>query len=1162
MIDIEWLNGSLSLRLAITLLLFLWQGLAIAILASVASRWFAPLGAQVRYTIHVCALIMMSACLPVTFFMIDVSWAEQVRSRDRIAMDARQTPIGPGSPPDMLLGPRPPDHGRIDQTALTELDRPPNRSPVEESGDTGRAENRREYESTENLSAGAPVENSLPPNSRSDGSADGAFIIGGAGFHSIGPTLAVVAPFISTIYLLGVTGLLARLVVGLWGGERLRRSAISVNDASLVTMIRYQAERMGLALAPTIAYCDRVAMPVVVGVLRPMILLPAALVSGLTPDQLQAVVLHELAHIRRRDSIINLLQRVIESLLFFHPAVWLISRRISRERELAADDLVLRAGWSGPLYADALVRMAELSSAFRAVDRGALLLAASGTRSSEFRCRVLRLLESADSPQVRLSRGGLAALVFIAASLLIAPAMLAWTVLPRASERLQQQETSDQPQTPPDLTQVGDQLLGPEPAEADTEGQDRQQDDSEVGDQLDQYGDPIPKGAVSRLGSIRFRPALTSVRGVSLQFVPDQQLLVARGREGGVGLWDPVTGKLLRELALDGHGIQDFQLTPDGTHVVILALAAPRPDDREYRVRLVHWNVQTGEITAELKWSEPFAEFSQKMALTPDGKSVAIGTESGHLRILELATGEELLKRKLVESKVYSIAFSDNGRWLAMAGHQQVVLWKWLEDEEAHQPLIDPLEGQGALSLAFSPDSKWLATGRVDRGGIRVWNVATRKLQWQTDVSDIDYTAERIEFSADGRLLVVPAADRGDRLELRDAATGRLVRSFSTGGVPLSFAAISPDQLWAAGYDYSSILHVWNLRDGTPQHDQFVGPRHMVDLMEFSPDAKRLFSASRRSVIGIWDTKSGIQLGELNHQLHRLANLVISPSGKYAAAMSYDNTMHLWSTETGREQLSLPGHGRFGNASAHAIAFLADDQRFVSFGSDMYLRTWDIRTGRMIGVHDLLHDENSHLRTKDGTLADSGRSSPLTADPFVSQAAFSPDGRRLLTYHSQTLTTFDVETGMEVHRVDIPKVDCLRISPDGSVVVMKERHESDEEDRRLTSVVTIRDSDSLRVIHKIPLPASFRFANQIQFTSQGNHFVISSNPHSFDGKDRHLLHLYDTRSGELKGTGAMTQRPRSFSFAPDGTRLAVSYDDTTILVWDADQLFEEDDMAE
>jgi len=110
-----------------------------------------------------------------------------------------------------------------------------------------------------------------------------------------------------------------------------------------------------------VAWCARVAVPTVVSLVKPAILLPLSLSSGLSAAQVEMLLLHELAHLRRRDHWINLAQWAIETLLFFHPAVWMISRRVRVERELACDDMVLAAGVGQTPYAESLLRMAELS---------------------------------------------------------------------------------------------------------------------------------------------------------------------------------------------------------------------------------------------------------------------------------------------------------------------------------------------------------------------------------------------------------------------------------------------------------------------------------------------------------------------------------------------------------------------------------------------------------------------------------------------------------------------------------------------------------------------------------------------------------------------------------------------------------------------------------
>jgi D-alanyl-D-alanine endopeptidase (penicillin-binding protein 7) len=102
------------------------------------------------------------------------------------------------------------------------------------------------------------------------------------------------------------------------------------------------AQSFGITRAVRLRVVDTLASPVTAGCWRPVVLVPAALLTGMPPDLLQALLAHEMAHIKRHDYLVNLLQNVIETLLFYHPAVWWISNRIRIERELIADDAAAR----------------------------------------------------------------------------------------------------------------------------------------------------------------------------------------------------------------------------------------------------------------------------------------------------------------------------------------------------------------------------------------------------------------------------------------------------------------------------------------------------------------------------------------------------------------------------------------------------------------------------------------------------------------------------------------------------------------------------------------------------------------------------------------------------------------------------------------------------
>ena len=107
------------------------------------------------------------------------------------------------------------------------------------------------------------------------------------------------------------------------------------------------------------AVCERIATPLLVGVVKPLILLPPAALNGWTTAELEMVLVHELSHVRRWDNAVNLAQRIVESLLFFHPAVWIVSGWVRRDREDCCDAAVVRHTAKPQAYAELLLALAS-----------------------------------------------------------------------------------------------------------------------------------------------------------------------------------------------------------------------------------------------------------------------------------------------------------------------------------------------------------------------------------------------------------------------------------------------------------------------------------------------------------------------------------------------------------------------------------------------------------------------------------------------------------------------------------------------------------------------------------------------------------------------------------------------------------------------------------
>jgi len=374
---------------------FLWQGCAVALVAACAGWILRPASANARYAVNVAALVLMVACLPITYSLVHLVSPDLVVET---AEGGRHTTSTMGMPPSLQLakGGRTSDEDRI--------------AAVEGSPHALASGDRRTLQAEDGTLAGGP---SLANLRRAWKTAS----------ERLGSLPVRFAPHVTAVYFLGVAAMLFRLARALWGSHRLRRDSAPVDDEGLLSMVRRQAQRMGLQTAPTLAWCRRVSVPLMVGMVKPVILLPTSLATGLNPTQVESLLMHELAHVRRYDPAVNLLQRLIEAALFFHPAVWYVSRRVSIERENACDDSVVSAGWQRLEYADALVRMAELCDA----RQGAIaahqvaILSASGGSPSQFRRRVLRLLEVHQRPRVVLTRGGIAVVALLLVLLLTTP---------------------------------------------------------------------------------------------------------------------------------------------------------------------------------------------------------------------------------------------------------------------------------------------------------------------------------------------------------------------------------------------------------------------------------------------------------------------------------------------------------------------------------------------------------------------------------------------------------------------------------------------------------------------------------------------------------------------------------------------------------------------
>lgn len=303
----EYFQSPVSIRLGVSLAHFFWQGLLIVLFAQTSVVLLAKNSSKIRYLIYMTSLIMMVLTLGITYSIIDTPPASKL-------LDPVTTNINSESPLSV------PETGYAFPTGSETIE-----SPVSESRHTI-------------PETSPPIENKESPPSWN---------------------WEQFVPYTTGFYCIGVILMLGRLLLGLQGGQRLRKSSKPVENAGILTALSRQVRALGLSITPAIACCKRIMVPTVVGVLKPTILIPFAFTSGLNFEQVEMLLAHELAHIRRYDPLLNVIQRMIEALLFFHPAVWFLTRKIRIEREHCCDDLVLKAGGTATAYASSLVEVAQ-----------------------------------------------------------------------------------------------------------------------------------------------------------------------------------------------------------------------------------------------------------------------------------------------------------------------------------------------------------------------------------------------------------------------------------------------------------------------------------------------------------------------------------------------------------------------------------------------------------------------------------------------------------------------------------------------------------------------------------------------------------------------------------------------------------------------------------
>ena len=591
----------------------------------------------------------------------------------------------------------------------------------------------------------------------------------------------------------------------------------------------------------------------------------------------------------------------------------------------------------------------------------------------------------------------------------------------------------------------------------------------------DLYGDPLPPGAVARLGTVRLRHA-----DADLAFSKNGKQLLSFGRDGELRVWDVATGELVRRKRLANAYSREAALSPDGTKAaawcgteVILydtatgeergrkpaarrhfdygydpvKLLAFSPDSKVLAVADQVWDFTADKISEGRKHGE--LTRSWLVAVGPNGKQVAEITKrvfevsefDGLVQVWDPATGRAI-GAKL---RGASLAFSPDGKTLAVGlVHEVRLLDTATLKEKAGFP-----EGEGLINrLTFSPDGRFLAGADYLGNEARLWDVTAAKKPRRLPGVGFD---ARFAFTSDSKILACQSNGVGSAIRLWDTATGRRLLHRAGHDRLVESLAISPDgkRIVSAGWDG---VYLWAAADGKALHVWEEEDCHGEACL-FSPDRKHLICAGGDGrgdgKIQVWDVATGKQRQRFEAASRdasvRFPALALSADGKRltAVVVTGENSAKLcvWDLVAGKKvrEIRYPLQERIVGLSrgrrerwGFAHAALSPDAEVVSVWRDGRVALEEVATGRLLArLPEGVGEKDPSWREH------ASRAMVFSPDArLVTAAILKPRGNSVGWFDSHGLSLIETATGAEIFRLDLADFDQVAFTPDSRGLVV------------------------------------------------------------------------------------------------------------------------------